>query len=346
MVTKLQRFLFLFLFPFMLPASLPAQEQGQFLGAVRVEHPAWFKESFLDISEDIAEAREEQKRLAVYFYQDGCPYCAKLIRENFTDPGLLAQLRSNFDLVAINIFGDVEVTDTDGEVLTEKTYAQKHRIQFTPTVAFYDTNGTLKMRINGYRSIAKFRTVMDYVIDDRTAGKPFADYVEERKIAVAGKPMPGAEWFMPPPYDLARADTPASRPLAVFFESDSCDDCIRYHADGLADPEVISRLERMDVVQLDVNGETPVVSPDGRKFAADGWARELNITYIPSIVFFDEGGAEVFRTNGMLKAFHTEASLEYVLRRAYLEQPDFQRFLEHYADEIRATGQDVNIWDD
>jgi len=45
------------------------------------EKPAWFKESFLDLREDIKEATENKKRVLLYFYQDGCPYCAKLLQE-------------------------------------------------------------------------------------------------------------------------------------------------------------------------------------------------------------------------------------------------------------------------
>lgn len=335
-----------FLFPllFLLPTALSAQSQGQFLGADPVEHPAWFKSSFMDIAEDIEEARDDGKRLVIYFYQDGCPYCAKLIRENFSDVGLLAQLRSNFDLVAVNMFGDVEITDTDGEVLSEKAFARKHEVQFTPSLVFFDSDGSQKIRLSGYRSIPKFRTVMDYVVDESTGGKPFSDYMSERKTAAANQPMPSASYFSPPPHALARKEAAAQRPLAVFFESRSCEDCIRYHADGLSDPEVVSRLEKMDVVQLDVNGAMPVLTPDAKELTAGEWARELDITYIPSIVFFDARGTEVFRTNGMLKAFHTRASLEYVLTKSYLTEPSFQRFLEHYADQIRATGVDVNIW--
>jgi len=46
------------------------------------EKPAWFKESFLDLREDVAEASEDKKRVLLYFYQDGCPYCAKLLQDN------------------------------------------------------------------------------------------------------------------------------------------------------------------------------------------------------------------------------------------------------------------------
>ena len=79
------------------------------------EPPAWFKESFLDMREDIAEATKSGRRLMLYFHQDGCPYCAKLLRENFGDKAIADKTRKHFDVIAINLWGDREVTDLAGK---------------------------------------------------------------------------------------------------------------------------------------------------------------------------------------------------------------------------------------
>jgi thioredoxin-related protein len=46
--------------------------------------PDWFKASFLDLSEDNAEAQDKGKHLLVMFTQDFCPYCKALIEKNLT----------------------------------------------------------------------------------------------------------------------------------------------------------------------------------------------------------------------------------------------------------------------
>ena len=43
------------------------------------EHPAWFKVSFLDLFEDIEDAANDDKRLMVYYFQDGSTYCKILL---------------------------------------------------------------------------------------------------------------------------------------------------------------------------------------------------------------------------------------------------------------------------
>ena len=98
------------------------------------EPPSWFKESFLDIREDVAEAAKSGRRLMLYFHQDGCPYCAKLLRENFGDKAIADKTRKHFDVIAINLWGDREVTDLLGKATTEKAFAKALRVQFTPNV--------------------------------------------------------------------------------------------------------------------------------------------------------------------------------------------------------------------
>ena len=77
---------------------------GSFSGAKLTTHPAWFKESFLDFEEDIAEAAGLGKRLVLYFYQAGCPYCNALVQHNFAQRDIVQTTQDYFDLVTINYF--------------------------------------------------------------------------------------------------------------------------------------------------------------------------------------------------------------------------------------------------
>ncbi len=45
-------------------------------------------------------------------------------------------IEDNYFVVQINMFGDIEITDFDGEVLTEKEVARKWGLMFTPTMMF------------------------------------------------------------------------------------------------------------------------------------------------------------------------------------------------------------------
>jgi thioredoxin-related protein len=96
----------------------------------------WMHDTFKDLREDLSEANAEGKRLALVIEQRGCIYCTKMHEEVWPDPEINTMLNEDFFFVQINMFGDVEVTDFDGEVLTEKEMVMKWGVMFTPTVLF------------------------------------------------------------------------------------------------------------------------------------------------------------------------------------------------------------------
>jgi hypothetical protein len=44
-----------------------------------------------------------------------------------------------------------------------------------------------------------------------------------------------------------------------------------------------------------------------------------------------------------LKAFHLQSAMDYVLSRAYLEQPSFQRYIQARADALEARGIHIDL---
>jgi len=112
----------------------PAAAAG--LGDDGLHKEDWFAMTFRDIAEDIQSARDEGKRLAIVFEQRGCIYCAKMHEVLLADPEVADYIKANYMVVQYNMFGDEEVTDLDGEKLTEKTAARKWGFLFTPTIVF------------------------------------------------------------------------------------------------------------------------------------------------------------------------------------------------------------------
>lgn len=96
----------------------------------------WMRDTFKDLREDLAEANAEGKRLVVMFEQRGCIYCTKMHKEVFSQPVIDSYIRENFFVVQVNLYGDLEIVDFDGDVLTEKSAARKWSVLFTPTILF------------------------------------------------------------------------------------------------------------------------------------------------------------------------------------------------------------------
>lgn len=98
---------------------------------------AWFALSFLDLREDFADAARDGKRLAVIFEQQGCPYCKRLHTEVLAERYINDYVRENFRIVQLDLWGQRDVTDFDGKVLSERALAERWGILFTPTVVFF-----------------------------------------------------------------------------------------------------------------------------------------------------------------------------------------------------------------
>ncbi len=112
--------------------------QAAELGDDGLHKTDWMRDTFKDLSEDLAEASDEGKRLLIMFEQRGCVYCTKMHKEVFPDPDVEAMIEDNYFVVQLNLHGDVEVTDFDGETLSEKDMARKWGILFTPTLMYID----------------------------------------------------------------------------------------------------------------------------------------------------------------------------------------------------------------
>ena len=100
----------------------------------------WMRDTFKDMREDLEEAQGEGKRLAIIFEQRGCVYCTKMHKDVFPRPEIASYISDNFFVVQINLYGDLEIADFDGEVLSEKAAARKWGVLF-PHDSFHARRG-------------------------------------------------------------------------------------------------------------------------------------------------------------------------------------------------------------
>ncbi len=313
-------------------------------GSGHLEHPDWFMQSFLDIGEDIAEAAEQGKYLALYFYQDGCPYCRKLIEENFGDEKIVAYTRRHFEIVAINIYGSKEVT-VGGDILAEKAFSKVLGVHFTPTLIFYDKHDEEIFRMNGHYQKKKFFAMLKYLAEGHAENEEFLDYYP------GGEPAKGSfgrtkrvTGTLLPPFSFSKAIyNRDNRPLLVVFDRQNCKSCLELHQDILVRPEAESLLKNFQLAVVDVDSGQVLQTPQGDEMTPNAWARSLDIKSAPSLVFFDNDLREVLRVEGYVKAFHVQTVLEYVATKAYQEDGGLQDFLRKRGERLRAAGQRIDI---
>ena len=318
-------------------ASYPSHADStrllKFDGAA-IESPYWFKESFLEFGDDLAEAAENGKTLMLYFHQAGCPYCFNMIQQNFLDAQLAPFIQQKFDVVALDLWGDRDVVLPDGTELTEKTLATHWKIQYTPTLIFLNPDGSINLRIDGYRPKPVFTQVLDYVLSGQTEGGLAQALIQQSDEDMYPEP------FLLETHDLSSLK---GQLTAVMLEYKGCDDCESLHRNAIARPAVYEQLKPYQVVRFDAASDQLLTLPDGTDITPTQWVKALGVSYYPTTLLFDESGTERFRIGGYVQSFHYATALEYVSAKGYEEFPEFQRFLNDRADRMREKGKKVVI---
>jgi thioredoxin-related protein len=297
-----------------------------------LELPDWFKLSFLDLQDSLDEALASGKRgLIVYFGRKDCPYCQAQLEINWGEKDIVDYTRAHFDVIAIDVTGLRTVTDFDGRTYSEREFAARMRTDFTPSLLFYESHGRLALRLPGFRPPYQFRAALEYVADHHYLNEPFGDYLAraEQALSFGQKELNENEAFLPRPFFLDRSQQKGKRPLVVFFEHPVCHACDVLHGGPLSDPEVSAMLQQMDVYQINLASHEPVITPSGKKTTTNDWARDLKLSFAPTLIFFDENGHEIIRVDSVIRLYRLNNVLLYVLSRGYEKYPTFQMWRQH-----------------
>jgi thioredoxin-related protein len=145
----------------------------------------------------------------------------------FRDVRVSGRMQQRFVPIALNIWGDREVTTPDGKTMSEKQLAAQLKVQFTPTLLFLDEKGGIAVRVNGYYPPERFLVALD----------------------AAARPGAGAEYAASVP----RARKPRAKPLALFFIAEKCPGCDELKS-TFRDDRVAKQLAAFDLEQLPLAG--------------------------------------------------------------------------------------------
>jgi len=300
-------------------------------GQANIKYPAWFKESFLDLPEDLREAKKAGKRgIIVFFSQKNCNHCQAFLDTTLSDPRTQQRVRNNYDVIGLDIFSDIEVTVIDGSARSIKDFAESEKARLTPTLIFYGVENERLVKLIGFYPPERFNRVLDYVDDGNYKRQTLSQYLRKARSKGEGTRQTITSdytTFAKPPYVLDRTKAPAKRPLLVVFEQPNCEACTRFHKRALGDPEVRDLMTRFDAVQLDLtDGQSTLTAPDGKQRTPKQWAEELQLNYDMAVLFFDEQGREVHRLDSESGKDRMAGSMQYVLEKAYAQHEQMLRW--------------------
>ena len=288
--------------------------------------PDWFKLSFLDLGDDLHDANTNKRGLIIYFGRHDCAYCKALLEKDWGRTDIVAYTQRYFDVIAIDVLGNRQLTDPQGKEMSEKAYAAQHKANFTPTLHIYDRRGKLALKLTGYRPPYQFKAALEYVADDHHLTEDFAKYYARAEPAEEyGNPElnhdPAIRYS-----DKLLDLTKSRKPVLILFEQPRCHACDILHGGPLQNPQIRRRLQQFNAVQLDSTTNQPIITPGGQRTTSGKWARELYMDYTPTLMFFDEHGNEVVRIDSVVWFYRLSNVLDYVLDKGYLQYPTFQQW--------------------
>jgi thioredoxin-related protein len=327
---------------------LTANEKAVFDGVKPTEYPEWFKEGFLNLNEDVADAAEMNKRLMLIFHQPGCPYCNALVERNLAQKDIEQKVQKNFDVISINMWGDREIVNIGSQTFTEKTFAEALKVQFTPTILFFNEQGKIILRLNGYLPPDRFKIAVDWVADKQENKISYRNFIKQNEsnldINSSGNII-SESYFLKKPYDLSKLkNNDQNKPFALLFEQKDCPNCSTLHNKVFSEKSTQEIVKQFSVIQLDMWADTAIINTSGTKTTAKQLAKQLNVKYAPTIIVFNSQGKEIIRSEAFFKTFHTQGIFHYVLSESYKKQPSFQRYLSKRAEHFIESGVSVDIW--
>ena len=331
--SKFLRFALLAIALVSFPLGTPQAKEFDDSEIKHVEYPDWFKKDpFTNLAETLQTARADGKQgLMVLFTTDGCSYCDLFIRKSLGNPKIASLVQANFSSVGLEIFDDAEMTDLRGKETAIKQFAKREGVEFSPTLLFYGDGGTRVLRAVGYQSPERFVKIIEYVTGNRFQHESLSEYfsrlAREDKTAPSKIGLKQDPMFSNPPYALERGRFPASQPLLVIFEQVGCKECLEFHKDVLALNEVRGILKQFEIVRLDIDdARTPILAPTGERVTPASWFEQTSFSRVPALLFFDEKGNEVLKTDALVLRQRMMNSMNYVLERAYEKDWSYQRF--------------------
>lgn len=310
------------------PSELKNFDDSEIL---QIELPDWFLDTSLspNMQEYLEDALAAGKKgLIVNYETNGCSYCKLFIDTTLQQSDIVTSIQQNFDMLGLDMFSDNEIVDLDGNTVSTKDFVKAQGVQYTPTVIFYGADGKRLFKAGGYYDPARFRLALDYVVGGHYQQTSFRKWsAAQQQVNKQTGGLESDPLFDKPPYVLARNAFPADQPLMILFERDGCDACSEWHKDVLSDSGIRDMLEQFQVVQFDMNDAvSKLVKPDGKSSTPSQWSEELELSYAPSILLFDEHGKLRQLIDFPVLHQRFKRSLLYMTEKAYARGITYQRF--------------------
>jgi len=252
----------------------------------------FFAPSFGDLPDELAEAREAGKLgLLLFFEQEGCPYCERMLKTIFNQAEVQDWYRERFVSIVVDINGDVEMRDVDGITLPSKVFAEHRRIKTTPTLSFIDLGGAeVHRRVTMVSGPREFMLLGRYIAEGRYTDTGWKDYAAEHPDVVDSATVQQVVDFR-----LEAAAAAASGVnLLLAVTREGCSYCAQLRREFL-DPMIRSGeyVDKVRIREMMMEPDTAIRDFSGALTTTAGIAARYGISITPTVLLLDASGASL-----------------------------------------------------
>ncbi len=146
----------------------------------------FFTETWGNFQDELGNARDAGKSAVLIFFEmDECPFCHYMKTKVLNRSDVQEIYRKHFLSFAVDIEGDLEITNFKGQTIRQKDFAFKeNRVRATPVFAFFDLDGKRIYRhIGKTRDADEFLLMADFIVGGDYKEMSFTRYKRDKRKA-------------------------------------------------------------------------------------------------------------------------------------------------------------------
>jgi thioredoxin-related protein len=134
---------------------------------------------FLRFDEALRTAKQQHKKLFVYYGRYGCGYCDKTNKESFSDPALHKLYVDHYVLAYVDAESGRRLTLPSGEQVTEMEMGARLKALVTPVFIYMDSDGKTILRVPGFQTAHDFTRYDQYIYREHFKSQTLAKFLEQ-----------------------------------------------------------------------------------------------------------------------------------------------------------------------
>ena len=269
--------------------GVPLSAQSKAAAETRDPREFFFAQTFGDLPEELEDARRAGKLgLVLFFEQEGCPYCERMMKSILNQPAVQDWYRQRFVSLAVDISGDVELRDVDGVTLPSKIFAEHRLVKTTPTILFLDLSGAeVYRRVTMASGPEEFMLMGQYVADRRYVDTAWRDYAAEHPDVVNSATVPQV-------LDLREEGAAAASggvTLLLAVTREGCSYCAKLRTEILS-PMIRGGeyAQKLRIREMMMEPDEPVVDFDGSTTSTAEVAARYGVRITPTVLLLNADG--------------------------------------------------------